>query len=523
MISLHNNFVAIFFAIILLVLIAERIVFNLSSKNKTRGKIYYPWLTTVPFVAYIFIVIIVLLDAFVIRGEISAFFALFGILLYGVGAFLRRASQQALGDLWSMQIEIKPHHSIIKSGIYRYFRHPYSAAVLLELVGFSMIFQSWIGFICVLLIQWPLLLVRNRTEDNILGKHVTDSRLEHSTILGAIKQFGIGALFEFIAINNAMKHYNRYYMLTNCMMALLNVGFFDELQRCGVVNIRHYAKDRKLNFSILNTICGYLMAQGILEKRGKMVRTTRRGIFLSDKCRGIFDFISAYEPIFDNLEGMLEGKVNYGKDIFRQGKYVAAASAHLAKRFTFPIVRSVIAKHNFSSILDLGCGSGEFLETLTDLPDVPLFGIDISKEALDYAKLRLKQNNIRLEVCDMFDLDKLQKIAVFNGAPPAVITSVFVLHEFASEGFSKLVSYLSTLRENFPQSRLLIYELFWHKWHKLRKNSSAIREHHLFHFLSNQNLLSIGNWQNVFRDSGYSIEEQKVFDKFGQGYFLLRP
>lgn len=521
-ISLNDKFTPFLIAFVLFILVYERVVFNLSSKNKIKGKVFSPWLTYVPFLTYIIIIFVVLLSTFFVRRIIDIRFMIAGMLLFVLGIVIRRSARHALGDLWSMAIEIKPRHKLVKSGIYRYFHHPYSLAVMFELIGFSIMFQSWVGFVLFLIIQLPLLMVRNRTEERILRKYTTESRLQEGTMFDVIKQFGLVSLIDFISINNAMKHYNRYFMLTNCITALLNVGFFDALQNNSHLDIECYAKEKKLDFTILDVVCDYLMAQRILEKDGKVVKATRRSKFLSDSCKGIFDFITAYRPIFDNMEDMLRGKVMYGRDIFRHGKYVAAASAHLARRFSFPIIKSVIARNHFKSILDLGCGSGEFLETLKDLRDTKLSGIDISKEAITYAKERLIDNNIRLEVCDMFEMGNLRQFALANGKPPEIITLVFVLHEFASSGISALINYLNLLRANFPDSRILIYELFRHEWHELRQSSSVIKEHHLFHFLSKQSLLNLEAWHDVFHKSGYAIEEQKIYRKFGQGYFLLR-
>jgi len=510
-------------ALLLGVLIVERVESTFFKQTQPTGRKYYPWLTYIPFTTYLFIVVTILCKDFLFRRSFNLICTVVGLSLYGFGIFLRRASQKGLGDQWSIHIEIKPNHRIIRSGIYRYLRHPYSMAVISELLGLSVLFKSWFGVALTILVQLPLLLARNRAEEKVLGEHLFKPRVPKSTIFDILKQFSLGQIFEFFAINRAMKHYNRYYMLTNCMTALLNVGLFSCLGKNGSVDVRKYAHVNGLDFNVLNTICGYLMSQGIIGKRGKRITITRKGKFLVDSCRGIFNFVTAYQPVFSNLEALLRTEKQYGRDIVRDGKYVAMATADLAKRFTFPIVKSVIAEHGFKSVLDAGCGSGEFLESLLEINGVTLCGVDISKEALDYGKDKFISGEIKLELCDLFNLSQLKETATVIGKDPEVVTFIFVLHEFVGKGLSKLVHYLRSLRLTFPESRLLIYELFLHKWHKLRRISSAIREHHLFHYLSNQGLLSVGNWHNVIYDSGYHIEEQKVFKDFGQGYFLLKP
>ena len=523
MILRNEGMVRIALLVLVIVLLAERIESTFLRHSKSEGRKYYPWLTYVPLATYLFIVSIILFDGFFLKDVIDLRFSSFGLTLYGLGIFLRRSSQRALGDQWSIHIEAKPGHRIVRSGIYRYMRHPYSIAVASELLGFSLVFQSWVGILFISVVQLPLLLLRNRAEEKVLGERLLGRKLPEGTLLDIIKQFGLGKVFEFISINRAMKHYSRYYMLTSCITAVLNVGLFSEFQEKQSIDIRKFAKENKLDFDVLNTICGYLMSQGVLKKRGKTIRITRQGKFLSEKCSGLFNFVTAYQPVFDNLEDMLRGNKKYGRDLFRRGEYVAKATADLAKRFTFPIIESVISRYRFQSVLDLGCGSGEFLKSLADTDGIRLCGIDISEEAISYARNKLKTKRIRLEVCDLFDLEELKKLTIEQDQTPELITSIFVFHELAHKSFLPLIQYLSKLHEMFPTSHVLTYELFLHKWHKLRHISSAIREHHLFHYLSNQGLLSIGNWHNVFQDSGYHIEEQKVFKDFGQGYFLLHP
>jgi len=57
---------------------------------------------------------------------------------------------------------------------------------------------------------------------------------------------------------------------------------------------------------------------------------------------------------------------------------------------------------------------------------------------------------------------------------------------------------------------------------KLRKRPTAFLEHHLLHNLTNQKILAADELRKLFTDAGYVIDEERVFDMVGHGYFVLR-
>lgn len=499
----------------------ERIHFLLQKAKKTSGKRYHEGLTRALFAMYIFIVLAIFAEAF-FHPKFDLRWAFLGTTVFSCGIIARRFSRRELGELWSIHIEIMPSHKIIRSGIYKYIKHPYSVSVILELVGLSVMFQSIAGIILTIMIQFPLLLIRNHFEEESLGIKAEKKEL-NANLFEVVRVIGLRKLFSFFPITNAMKHYNRYYMLSNCMTSLLNLGFFDQLDKTKWVDIRECAIKNNFDTDVLYTICGYLFSHDILEKKGEMVRITKKGEFLASKCRGPFNFISAYQPIFENLEDIICRRKTYGKDIKRRPEYVARASEDLAKKFPFPISKAVLLRHAFKSILDLGCGTGEFLEFFGSENGAKLHGIDISREAIEYGRKMLSRKNIDLEVCDIFDIQALKNNGFSQGKEPKVITSFFVLHEFARGGFDRLIRYLKELRAGFPSAYLYIFELYLHDWGVLRRISSPIREHHLFHYLSNQALVTREDWRKIFNESNYAIIEDKLYTDFGQGYFLLKP
>jgi isoprenylcysteine carboxyl methyltransferase (ICMT) family protein YpbQ/SAM-dependent methyltransferase len=511
----------LFLVIAIVVFFIERMAFLLQKSHRKAGERYYEWLTRTLFVMYIIIVLSIFAEA-IFYPELNLRWTILGITTFLIGIVFRRLSRRALGDLWSMHIEIMPIHKVIDSGIYKYVKHPYSTSVILELLGLSIMLQSLAGVVLTMAIQLPLLLIRNRFEEKAL--EIKSKKKEaNANLFEVIKVIGLRKLFSFFPIINVMKKYNRYYMLANCMTAFLNLGFFDQLDKSKWIDIREYAQKNNFDINICLTICGFLFAHDILEKKGEMVRVTKKGEFLANECRGPFNFITAYQPIFENLEDIISRKKQYGKDVKRRPEYVARASEDLAKRFPFPVSKAVLSQYGFASILDLGCGTGEFLEFWGSGNNTKLFGIDISPEAIEYGRKKLARQNIELEVCDMFDIQALKKTGFARGDDPKVITSFFVLHEFAQDGIDCLIEYFKKIKAGFPSAYLFIFELYLHDWSTLRQTSSPIKEHHLFHYLSNQALVTREDWRKIFNESKYTIVEDKLYTDFGQGYFLLKP
>lgn len=64
-------------------------------------------------------------------------------------------------------------------------------------------------------------------------------------------------------------------------------------------------------------------------------------------------------------------------------------------REQYPYVLKKISQMNFRSVLDVGCGTGEVLKSISEeYPDVRLYGIDISEEMLKQAKAKLNRKAV---------------------------------------------------------------------------------------------------------------------------------
>jgi len=304
--------------------------------------------------------------------------------------------------------------------------------------------------------------------------------------------------------------------------ALLTTGVLDELDERGPCAVGELAKRFQLDEEILRDLCEYLDCARVL----KQVSTDRYelgklGKVLMAEPRGVIDLMYGYEPILKSLPEMLTGKKQYGKGLSRREKYIAIGSGELGQQLPFPVMCDMLCKSGVKRVLDLGCGDLEFLFSVCELTEATCFGIDISADAIQHARERLNgspyRDRIGVAQADMFELGNISR----EWPGTDCLTACDTFHEHLSEGTGKIEGLLVRLGEQFPGAKLLVAEFCRQSHETLRKRPTGFLEHHLFHVLTRQRILSASEWRGVFARSGWSVEEERVFDIVGHGYFLL--
>jgi len=345
-----------------------------------------------------------------------------------------------------------------------------------------------------------------------------------SQALDLIKLFGFRPLLRRFRRHKRALAFYRGYAVTRTLWALTECGFMDDLMDAPLgfsidEAIARFGFHRRVFVSLVD----YLDALKILRREGDNVRMDEVGIMLMGEPRGSFDLAYGYEPIFSRLPAMLAGDVLFGRDVTRRGDYIAKGSGELGAQLPFPVMRGMILDVGAKEILDLGCGDLEFLYGIAEGADVVCHGIDYDPEAVAHARKRNEDSPFRdrvsVDFADMFDVKSLAER--FAGVD--VLTAVDVFHEHLIDGCERIEGLLADLRKSF-KAKLVIGEFCRQPHEKLRKNPTAFLEHHLFHNLTNQVILSADEWRDIFRRAGYEIEQEKVFDMVGHGYFVLtRP
>jgi len=92
--------------------------------------------------------------------------------VFALAQALRYWAIRSLGRYWNTRIIIVPGAKRIKSGPYRYLRHPNYLAVALELLSLPLIFNAWItALVATLLNALLLLAIRIPAEEKALSAY----------------------------------------------------------------------------------------------------------------------------------------------------------------------------------------------------------------------------------------------------------------------------------------------------------------------------------------------------------------
>lgn len=91
-----------------------------------------------------------------------------GIALMLVGLWVRWAAIFTLGRYFTRQVTILHDHQIVRSGLYKYLRHPSYAGCLLGDLGLGLVFSNWLSLIIIFVPTFAAALYRMHVEEKAL-------------------------------------------------------------------------------------------------------------------------------------------------------------------------------------------------------------------------------------------------------------------------------------------------------------------------------------------------------------------
>lgn len=111
----------------------------------------------------------VLTDALAIADYTSPpWLAWLGAPFLAAGIWLFWRSHADLGANWSAEIRIRPAHTLVETGVYRYVRHPMYAALTVSGLGQTLVLQNWLAGPSLLIAAILFYVVRIPREEKLL-------------------------------------------------------------------------------------------------------------------------------------------------------------------------------------------------------------------------------------------------------------------------------------------------------------------------------------------------------------------
>lgn len=104
-----------------------------------------------------------------LTGPVGSGFLTAGVAILAAGKLLKAWAIHTLGERWTYRVFVLPGAPLVRSGPYRWMRHPNYIGVLGELVGFALLVGARVSGPLAVLVFAELLRRRIRAEEQALG------------------------------------------------------------------------------------------------------------------------------------------------------------------------------------------------------------------------------------------------------------------------------------------------------------------------------------------------------------------
>jgi protein-S-isoprenylcysteine O-methyltransferase Ste14 len=114
---------------------------------------------------------------------------LIGLGLFVVFSWVQVAAYKSLGKSYAQDIVILKDHKLCTSGLYKFIRHPQYLSQFLSDLGAGIALMSFLVIPAVILVEFPLFILRAKEEERLLEKHFKNEFAEYRKKSGFIIPF----------------------------------------------------------------------------------------------------------------------------------------------------------------------------------------------------------------------------------------------------------------------------------------------------------------------------------------------
>jgi protein-S-isoprenylcysteine O-methyltransferase Ste14 len=164
----------------------QRLLETFKRRGTVPGQREMQWSFYAFFTLHTLILVGALVEYLVVRPQLSVVWSAIGLVMFATSLIVRNVAIRTLGRFWSLQVEIRSEHQLVREGIYNVVRHPAYAAITLEVLSIPLTVNAWWTLLFAALTYVPLLLLRLRYEERALVGKFGDAYRVYQREVGAL-------------------------------------------------------------------------------------------------------------------------------------------------------------------------------------------------------------------------------------------------------------------------------------------------------------------------------------------------
>lgn len=158
----------LFFTLCFLLIGIERFWFSLfTSKEKNPAAVRQDWTLLAVGLSYTLMMYATIIEFYIRAYQTNLPATFTGLLFFAISFLLRYWAVRTLGKQWGIHLEGKEKEGrhLVRTGPYRYIRHPIYLAAMCEVIGIPLFFNAFGSLIFALLVCIPLQIQRTYFEE----------------------------------------------------------------------------------------------------------------------------------------------------------------------------------------------------------------------------------------------------------------------------------------------------------------------------------------------------------------------
>ena len=164
----------------------QRLLETFKRRDTVAGRLQMRWSFYAFFILHTVILVGSLVEYLLVRRPLSPVWTGLGLALFGASLIVRNVAIRTLGRFWSLHVEIRSEHQLVREGIYNVVRHPAYAAITLEVLSIPPTVNAWWTLLFAAATYVPLLVVRLRHEERALVEKFGDAYRVYQREVGAL-------------------------------------------------------------------------------------------------------------------------------------------------------------------------------------------------------------------------------------------------------------------------------------------------------------------------------------------------